>query len=60
MLGLRTIKQRILYNDYATIIFNVPLGVGTGLAMGLAMIYRAPPTNVWKTSAREAMIVLGF
>lgn len=25
VLGLRTIKQRILYNDYATIIFNVPL-----------------------------------
>jgi len=23
VLGLRTIKQRILYNDYATIIFNV-------------------------------------
>lgn len=33
VLGLRTIKQRILYNDYATIIFNVPLG-GNGARDG--------------------------
>jgi len=33
VLGLRTIKQRILYNDYATIIFNVPLG-GNGICDG--------------------------
>lgn len=51
VLGLRTIKQRILYNDYATIIFNVPLG-GNGARDG--------SRDTENTGSLAKPIVLGF